>query len=343
MRKDSFFTAVLRYLTIGLALALLVACIVPYTNSASLAFFSLAVPLLAFLNVLLSLYWIRKKQWIAAIPMVVALYGYFALGPFVMLGSAINEADSAESLSVMTYNVIGFQSKQDRWDNNSGEAIFEFVHQEKPDIVCFQEYKHRRVSKLRLEDYPYRVVENDFGYSPVGIPQAIYSNHEIIHKGYLDFGKSYNNAVYADVVYKKDTVRVYSLHLQSLNIRPYHIKNERSDRLLVRLSKVFKEQQHQATIVRKHMARSPYKNMVVGDFNTNQFTKTYFHLKQDFKDSFVEKGSGYGATINFLKFPFRIDFILADPSFEVVSHHNFDINLSDHEPIMASIKLFTDK
>jgi endonuclease/exonuclease/phosphatase family metal-dependent hydrolase len=82
---------------------------------------------------------------------------------------------------------------------------------------------------------------------------------------------------------------------------------------------------------------------VAGDFNNNQFSSVYFNLKRDFKDTFLEKGSGYGATINFWKFPFRIDFILVDPSFVVVSHRNYDIDLSDHEPIMASIKITSNK
>jgi len=91
------------------------------------------------------------------------------------------------------------------------------------------------------------------------------------------------------------------------------------------------------------MASSPYRNIVAGDFNNNQFSSVYFNLKRDLKDTFLEKGSGYGATINFWRFPFRIDFILVDPSFEVVAHQNYDIDLSDHEPIMASIKISSNK
>jgi endonuclease/exonuclease/phosphatase family metal-dependent hydrolase len=54
-------------------------------------------------------------------------------------------------------------------------------------------------------------------------------------------------------------------------------------------------------------------------------------------DSFSEMGNGYGRTIDFWRFPLRIDFIMVDPSFEVLDHHNYSIDLSDHEPIMATL------
>uniref|UniRef100_UPI0030D816CE endonuclease/exonuclease/phosphatase family protein n=1 Tax=Maribacter arcticus TaxID=561365 RepID=UPI0030D816CE len=95
-------------------------------------------------------------------------------------------------------------------------------------------------------------------------------------------------------------------------------------------------------IVREHMNNSPYKNIVCGDFNNTQFSNSYFTIKGNLKDSFLEKGRGYGKTINFWKFPFRIDFVLVDPSLEVLSHKNYNINLSDHEPIMATIKILSE-
>jgi endonuclease/exonuclease/phosphatase family metal-dependent hydrolase len=159
----------------------------------------------------------------------------------------------------------------------------------------------------------------------------------------LAFPNSSNTAIYSDIVYQTDTIRIYNLHLQSLSIRPGSIKRERSDKLFVRLRKSFKGQQEQSEIVRAHMDSSPYKNIVSGDFNNNQFSSVYFKVKGDYKDTFLEKGNGFGSTINFWRFSFRIDYILVDPSFEVLSHQNYNINLSDHEPIMASIKITSDK
>ena len=67
------------------------------------------------------------------------------------------------------------------------------------------------------------------------------------------------------------------------------------------------------------MISSPYKNIVSGDFNNTQFSNSYFTIKGDLKDSFLERGKGYGETIKFWKFPFRIDMILVDPSLNITS------------------------
>jgi endonuclease/exonuclease/phosphatase family metal-dependent hydrolase len=57
------------------------------------------------------------------------------------------------------------------------------------------------------------------------------------------------------------------------------------------------------------------------------------------KDSFIEKGNGYGTTYNFKFLPFRIDFVLADKDIEITDHKNYDIEVSDHYPIMATFTL----
>jgi endonuclease/exonuclease/phosphatase family metal-dependent hydrolase len=60
------------------------------------------------------------------------------------------------------------------------------------------------------------------------------------------------------------------------------------------------------------------------------------------KDTYLEKGSGFGRTLDFKFLPFRIDYILTDPEFDVLEHKNYDVVLSDHFPVMATIKLNTD-
>ncbi len=343
MKKLSFFNRIVFYLNLIFSLALLVACIVPYTDSASLAFFSLAVPALVISNLLFVVYWFLFRRLLALLPLSVCLYGYFALGSFISLTIPSKQVKESGTLKLMTYNALGFRGKEDSWESTAGDSIVKFIDEEVPDIICFQEYDSRKMEKSNLRDYSYSVIDDEFGVIDTRLNLAIYSKNKIIGKGFLDFGNTFNSAVYADVLYKSDTLRIYSVHLQSLNIRPRDLKNERSDRLFARLRKSFQKQRQQAEILRIHMDSSPYKNIVAGDFNNNQFSSVYFKIKGALKDTFVEKGNGYGETINFWKFPFRIDFILVEPSFKVMAHQNYDINLSDHEPIMASIKIPSDK
>ena len=62
------------------------------------------------------------------------------------------------------------------------------------------------------------------------------------------------------------------------------------------------------------------------------------YLVEDHQDTFIEKGSGFGSTYKFPFFPMRIDFILTSKKIKVIDFKVFDINLSDHKPILASLK-----
>ncbi|MEH6513661.1 MAG: endonuclease/exonuclease/phosphatase family protein [Maribacter arcticus] len=321
---------------------LLLACIIPYTSSASLAFVSLAVPLLVILNILFFLYWLVRKKYYLLLSLSILVYGYLTLGTFIGFNSINKTINNEDSIRVMSFNSLGFRGKEDEWGSTAGDTIVKFIQNERPDIICFQEFDYKKIRSHYFEEYPFKYVDFEFGPDNGRVIQAVYSRYKILEKGILEFPESSNSAIFVDVKYMGDTIRIYNLHLESLNIRPNNIKKERSDKLFVRLRHSFAKQQEQSTIVREHMNKSPYKNIVCGDFNNTQFSNSYFTIKGSLKDSFLEKGRGYGKTINFWKFPFRIDYILVDPFFEVLSHENYGINLSDHEPIMATIKIPTE-
>lgn len=343
MRIVSLFNKFMFYLNLIFSLTLLLACIIPYTASASLAFISLMVPVLVLSNMLFFLYWLVQRKIKMFLPLSVLVYGYFALGTFIGFNGVTEFDEKEDSLSIMSFNSLGFRGKEDEWRSTAGDTIVKFIKQENPDIICFQEFDYRKIKSHYFEEYPYKYVDFEFDENKEKVIQAIYSKHTIIRKDILEFPESSNSAVFADIVYKLDTLRLYNLHLESLSIRPSSIKRERSDKLFVRLRESFAKQQEQSSIVRKHINDSPFSTIVCGDFNNTQFSNSYFTVKGDLKDTFLEKGRGYGKTINFWKFPFRIDYILVDPKFKVLSHKNYNINLSDHEPIMASIKIGRDK
>lgn len=339
MKKGSFFKKFMLFLNMIFSLCLLLACIVPYTNSASLAFVSLAVPLLVLINLLFFLYWLVRRNMLLLLPLSILIYGYVALGTFIGFGGTTVPDTDDRSLSIMSFNSLGFNGKKNEWKSTAGDTIVRFIQNENPDIICFQEFDSRKIRSHYFEEYPYKYVDFKFGSESEKVIQAVYSKFKFVGQGILEFPKSSNSAVYVDVKVKRDTLRIYNLHLESLNFRPRNIKRERSDKLLGRLRNSFARQQQQSDIVRTHIDTSPYRTIVCGDFNNNQFSRVYFNIKGDFKDSFLEKGTGYGQTIKFWKFPFRIDFILADPSIKILSHKNYNINLSDHEPIMATLKI----
>ncbi|MFX0558353.1 endonuclease/exonuclease/phosphatase family protein [Maribacter sp. CXY002] len=341
MKELSFFSKLVFIINTLVALLLLLACLVPYINSGVFSFLSLTVPVLVVGNFLFLLYWLffnRKYIWTSLFALII---GYFALGSFVEFRFK-NSKTLEDDISVLTFNSLGFNGLENSEKRENGDKILAFIQTQDPDIVCFQEFDIRRAYSGDFDAYPYQFITKG-GLKKDHVSQAILSKFPIIQKNDLDFPESANHAIYADLVINKDTVSVYNLHLESLKVRPGMIKREPSNKLLKRLSYSFSKQQEQARLIRAIADANDNKKIVTGDFNNTQFSSAYRIIKGDMNDSFSEKGSGYGKTINFWHFPLRIDFILADNDFEVLSHENFKISLSDHEPVMATFKLSGDK
>ena len=265
----------------------------------------------------------------------VLLLGYITQGAFVKILDSNDEIKKG-NIGLLTFNVHGFHGL--KWTRNpvsSGE-IAEFIKTQNADIVCFQEYDFRKTKNF--DNYPYKHI-NYISPHDKRVVQAIFSKYPILRKGSLDFTESGNNAIYADLLIKKDTLRIYNLHLQSFKVRAGSFKREEPQRLFKRLSKTIQKQYDQANLVKDHASKVNYSKIISGDFNNTQFSIVYKTIKGEMNDSFMEKGYGFGSTYVFKFLPFRIDFILADPEIEIKSHKNFNVRLSDHTPIMASFRL----
>lgn len=327
------------FLNLIVAFSLFLACIVPYTSSASLAFISLTVPALVLINMLFFLYWLLGKKIYLLLSLSILVFGYFTLGSFIAFNDRQKPIKDVDAISLLSYNVLSFHNSDNDYEINTAPEIVEFITNENPDILLFQEFQSFYIKNEMLEGYPFTSKRENLEEVQGGKNLAIYSKYKIVNNGKLEFPDTYNGGLFVDIVVKNDTIRVFNLHMESFGVRPYSIKYERSDRLFVRLRDSFAKQQVQALIVKNHIDKSPYKVIIAGDFNNTQFSKSYFDVRGNLNDSFLEAGHGYGETIKFWKFPFRIDMILIDPFFKVLNHKNYNIDLSDHEPIMATFKI----
>lgn len=338
VKRGSKFNKAVFFINVLVALLLMAACAVPHISDerfSFLAFLSLAVPVLVAINFLFLLFWLlqrRKQLWLS---LLVLTFGYFVLGSFVKLGFSEKEILDKD-LSIMSYNVRVFNKYGVIDHPNIFENIKALVDQERPDVICFQEPDYQKTKDFTNE-YPYQFIKYQEGKGRLGI----FSKYEILKAELINFPKSHNNGAYADILYKNDTIRIYNVHLQSLGITPGRgiITNEPKEKLFKMLTKNFKIQQQQAKIVAAHMQTTNYKHILCGDFNNSQFSNTYHTIKGDMQDTFIEKGIGYGRTLNFHGLPLRIDFIMADKTFKVKSHKNYDEEYSDHFPIMASFEM----
>ncbi len=343
MNGLNFFSKIVFFLNAIAALLLLLACAVPHISNqkfAFLSFLSLAVPVLVGVNFLFLLFWGLKRRSQLGLSLFVLVFGYFSLGTFIKFNSSEAEALD-EDLSIMSFNVRVFNKYGELDNPNVFEDIKAFIEKEKPDVVCFQEPNYTRKQEY-LKEYPYQYLE--YMHINGKVLLGIFSKYPIIKSDFISFPGSVNNGAYADILYKKDTIRIYNVHMQSLGVTPGNgiILNSQKDKLFKKVTKQFKLQQQQAKILEEHMNLNDYKQILCGDFNNTQFSNTYKTMKGDKQDTFIEKGIGYGRTLKFHGLPVRIDFILADPEFTVKSHKNYDVEYSDHYPLMASFRLKSD-
>ncbi|MBU2929511.1 endonuclease/exonuclease/phosphatase family protein [Winogradskyella psychrotolerans] len=321
------------------AFLLLTSYILPYIppkNFASLSVLSLGVPLLILLNVVFLIYWLLRLKKQMLLSLVVLLLGWNHINSMYKFSSSAEIKDEA-NFSVMSFNVRLF-NKYDWLKNKSvKDSIINFVKNEQPDVLCLQEYP--RSEQVKFEGY------NNFNATyNKGIRggQAIYSKFPIVNSGSLEFPNTNNNAIFIDIVKQKDTLRIYTFHLQSSGIETdvEKLKKETSSHLFKQVGATFKAQQDQVELFLAHKSKSNYKTIVTGDFNNTAYSYIYRMVKgEDLKDTFEDAGNGFGRTFDFKFFPMRIDFILADEDFTVNSFKTFDVKLSDHYPIKTTLSL----
>ncbi len=334
MKKQSFTHRLLFLFNVLLALVLIISYVLPWISPKQiplLAVISLTVPFLILFNLIACIYWLLKLNKKALLSLVVLLLGFPYISSLVKLSS--KEILLNDAVKVMSFNVRLFNHYEWNPNTETAENTFAFIKKQQPDILAFQEfYKHPELSL----DYPYQYIKTKTKSNKFG--QAIYSRYRIIHQGSLDFKNSANNIIFADIIKEKDTIRVYNMHLESLKISPdkEHFGEENSQKLVTRMENAFAIQAAQVDLFLKHEAQWKGKKIVLGDFNNTAFSWVYTKVAANKKDAFVEAGSGFGKTFNYL-FPLRIDFILTDPSITVNHYKTYYENFSDHYPIEAQL------
>lgn len=336
MKNLRFFEKVVFIINSIVAFLLLLSYVlpnIPPKSFAILSVLSLGVPLLILLNVLFFVYWLFKIKKQLLLSLVVISIGYFLFGSLYKFSNW--EEDDAESLSIMNYNVRLFNLYDWIPEKDIDLKLVQFVKEQSPQILCIQEYHPQDHIDFSFYKYNYQKLEG----KKTKLGQAIFSQYPIINSGSVNFPNTANNAIFADIVKGKDTVRVYNLHLQSLRIDPrvQSLTTENSEKLLNGIGKTFKLQQTQTELFLEHKKKSPYKVIISGDFNNSAFSYVYNAIKYDMKDSFKQQGNGFGRSYNFKFFPLRIDFILVDKSWTVNSFKTFDVEFSDHYPIMTKV------
>ncbi len=337
----SFTHKVVYLLNILFALLLIFAYILPFIPpklSSTLSILNLGLGLFILCNVIFTIYWlvVWKRQMILSLACLLVGFGYWDSIYALNSNKGLTKS-STETLNLLSYNVRLFNAYKWTNDKEIPHKIKQFIHQEKPDILALQDYYINRETHLQDFKFSYKQPRSE----PNGkFGLAIYSRYKIINTHNLRFEETGNNAIYADIVVDQDTLRVFSIHLESLKIKPdvKQFQNQNQQQLLNRIGKSFIKQQTQAEQLAHEIKLSPYKVIVCGDLNNSAVSYvSQLILGDRLKDSFEEAGSGFGKTFDFDFIPLRIDVIYIDKQLKAVEFKNYKFKYSDHYPISTEV------
>ncbi|WP_394907243.1 endonuclease/exonuclease/phosphatase family protein [uncultured Mesonia sp.] len=338
MKGLSVFNKLVFFINTLVALALLLAYLLPYIPPVTFPFLSvlsLGLPIFFLLNFIFVIYWLLGLKRQVFLSLLIILIGFNHLLSLYKIRSLEAEVDPQKAISLMTFNVRQFNVYDWLPQPNLKARIGEFIAQEDPDILLFQEYNHQQAPDLSQYAYSYLPVLKGKA------SQAIYSKYPIINRASADFKNTGNNALYADLVIKEDTIRVFNIHLESLKINPSvkELQKENREQLITRVGRSFRKQQQQTEQILALVNQSHYPSIVAGDLNNSAFSYVYRRLSENFNDAFKMAGEGFGKTFVFDFIPLRIDVILTSPAFKIIDFKNYSEQLSDHYPIKSTFYL----
>lgn len=326
------------YLVNGIfAVVLLLAYVLPFVPPKTfslLSVLSLSVPVLLVVNALFCLYWLLKVKKQLLLSLIVLILGFDSISTLYKFSSM--EKTKTTNLSVMSYNVRLFNLYDWIKSSDVEQSIEEFVQKKSPDIVAFQEFHPHK--NIKFSSYPYKYESLSGRKTKYG--QAIFSKYYIINKGEIKFENTSNKAIFIDVVKNTDTLRIYNVHFQSMQINSdvNHLSDQNTEFLVKRIGSKFEMQQEQAETILAHQQQCKFKKIILGDFNNTAYSYIYKQFKNNaFSDAFELAGNGFGKTFDFKLFPLRIDFILLSKELQAVEFKNYSHKFSDHYPITANI------
>lgn len=345
----------------------LAACLAPYISPAwfwPISFITLAFPFLLGLLVIFLAGWLFFNYKYAFLSLTALFLGWKSISAFLAfnLPSGNKPAPAAQSLTVMSYNVSQFGLYREKDSKYNRQAMFALIKKQEPDIACFQDFytSERKNDFNNREDIsremkmPFRFFSSDFnrnGMQHWG--SIIFSKYPIIasDKVKMSMGPLSESLIYADIVKDDDTIRIVNMHLESyrFNEKDYtdirKIKNQEDTGLVAtkniiqKMREAYIRRSQQADIVGNFIRQSPYPVIVCGDFNDTPASYTYFTIKGNLQDAFLNKGWGVGRTFNGIAPTLRIDYVFASTDFKVNSFRRIISDLSDHYPVIANLSL----
>jgi len=362
--KLALFSKTMLLLNILAIGSLLLSYTAPYISPElfwPVAFFGLAYPYILLVNFIFIIYWTMKSRKYFLLSFIAILLGWNNLTRIVQFNGDSAENAQHEGLKITSFNVRLFDLYN--WQNNlkTRDGILNFLSDNQPDIVCFQEFFYSEQDFFPTLDTipialgtPHYYVE-DSRYVKAArqhFGTATFSKYPIVNKGKIKFDLPGNCSIFTDMLINGDTIRVYNIHLASVHFIKKDYENlddptlEASKISISKIKQAFILRAQQADRIADHIKACPYPILLCGDFNDTPISYAYKKISKNLSDAFVISGSGIGATHKgFIKnaiakhLSFRIDYIMHSPELNSASFVREKADLSDHYPIHCKIRI----
>lgn len=329
-----------------------------------LYYFGLTYPVYLIGLLIFIIFWLFFKKKNALYSLVAIIIGFNHLTDFYALNLSKGNI-SEDSIKVMSYNVHIFNLYDKENKIQKRNDMFDFLKEENPSIICFQEFYHENNSTdfktrdsliqfIDAKNYHEQYTHEMTGQKYFGV--ATFTKYPIVYKGSVPFENDDNNfCIYTDVKIKADTFRIFNAHLGSIRFQdgdylffgdketPSQYQREmKEQQILTRLKIAFEKRAEQIEIVMKQVQKSPYPVIFCGDLNDTPVSYCYRHITQYLTDAFIESGNGIGRTYIGKVPSNRIDYIFHSKNLKSTNFITHNVNYSDHRPISCFIDVSSE-
>lgn len=339
---------------------LLLSYLAPYLHPKYFSFISVVAvfsPVVIFINIALACYWIIRWDKMALYSILILVVGVNHIAKFIQVPvRKMNQSAKASNLKIITFNAHFFTTPSHK---DVLIPTIDYIDSLNADIICFQEFasssQHDRVNIVNklLSKYTYRYISKvEIKSTGMEYYNAIYSKYRVVNRANLPFGNTLNQSMYADILYRGDTIRVFNNHLQTSNVTSSDIKflsgdvdQIASENSLFRFFAIGKKlginsikRAEQSDILHELVSDTPHSVIICGDHNAIPLSYTYNRIRGDMEDAYLNKGKWYGYTYKSFARLLRIDYVFHSDKFETISYQSPNVLWSDHKPVIVELK-----